>query len=144
MTGAFQPAFAADSVTEWRATLQAYHARSDAPFGSTLQLGGSLSVARSHFDAAARAGETAWTGRLAVDAQIERPFGGDRLVLATTAVGVLGADAPAQDLVYFGGPVTGPGYDYHEFAGNAGVSQRVEWRHPAWSIPDSARDASGR
>lgn len=135
VTGSFQPAFAADSTTEWRATLQAYHARSDAPFGSTLQLGGSLSVARSHFDAVARDGEMAWTSRLSLNAEIERPFGGDRLVLETTAVGVLSADTPAQDLVYFGGPITGPGYDYHEFAGDAGLSQRVEWRHPAWSIP---------
>ncbi len=76
VTGSFQPAFAADSTTEWRATLQAYRARSDAPFGSTLQLGGALSVARSHYDAVARNGEMAWTSRFSVDAQIERPFGG--------------------------------------------------------------------
>ena len=38
------------------------------------------------------------------------------------------ADAPAQELVYLGGPVTGPGYDYHQFAGRVGVSARVEWR----------------
>ena len=135
VSGSFQPAFAADSVTEWRAALQAFHARSDAPFGSTLQLGGSLSVARSHFDGAARAGPSTWTGRISAEAQIERPFGEDRLVLSTTAATVLGAGAPAQDLVYFGGPMTGPGYGYHEFDGDAGVSQRVEWRHPAWTIP---------
>lgn len=135
VSGTFQPAFAADSTTEWRATLQGYHARSDAPFGATLQLGGAVSVARSHYDAVARNGEMAWTGRIAVNAQIERPFGADRLVLGTTAVAVAGPDAPAQDLVYFGGPVTGPGYDYHEFVGDAGVSQRVEWRHPAWTLP---------
>jgi hypothetical protein len=56
-------------------------------------------------------------------------------VLSTTAAAVLGPAAPAQDLVYFGGPVSGPGYGYHEFGGNAGVSQRLEWRHPAWAIP---------
>jgi hypothetical protein len=48
---------------------------------------------------------------------------------------VLGPDAAAQELAYFGGPVTAPGYGYHEFSGVAGVSQRVEWQHPAWSIP---------
>jgi hypothetical protein len=31
--------------------------------------------------------------------------------------------------------VTGPGYGYHEFGGDAGMSQRVEWRHPAWTMP---------
>ncbi len=135
MTGTFQPAFAADSVTQWRATLHAFHARSDGPLGSTVQLGGLLSAEQSHFDAAARAGMVNVTGRAELDAQIERPFGTDRLVLETTGASVLGAGAPAQDLVFFGGPISAPGYDFHEFAGDYGVTQRVEWRHPAWSIP---------
>jgi hypothetical protein len=133
--GTFQPAFAADSITEWRATLSAFHARNDAPFGSTLQLGASLSAARTHFDAAVRNGFANWTGRVSLNAQIERPFGADRLVLETNAATVLGAGAPAQDLVYFGGPITGPGYGYHELTGSTGLSQRVEWRHSAWSFP---------
>ncbi len=135
VSGSFQPAFAADSVTEWRATLKAFHARSDAPLGSTLQLGGSFSASQTHFDAFARDGAVNWNGRISANAEIERPFGGDRFVLATNAAAVLGANAPAQDLVFFGGPVTGPGYDYHEFGGTAGISQRIEWRHPAWAIP---------
>jgi len=135
VSGAFQPAFAADPVTAWRASLHAFHARSDAPFGALLQLGGSISAEHSHFDAGARSGMAVWTGRIALDAQAERPFGGDRLVLSTNAATVLGANAPAQDLVYFGGPVSGPGYGFHEFGGVAGVSQRIEWRHPAWSLP---------
>ena len=135
VNGAFQPAFAADSLTEWRATLSGFHARSDAPLGSTLQVGGSLSAARSHSDGAARAGVEQWTGRIVGAAQFERPFGTDRLVLETNAAAVLGAGAPTQDLVFFGGPITGPGYGYHEFAGNLGASERVEWRHTAWDIP---------
>jgi len=31
-------------------------------------------------------------------------------------------------LVRVGGPVTGPGFAYHEFAGHAALSQRVEWQ----------------
>ena len=27
-----------------------------------------------------------------------------------------------------GGPVSGPGYDYHQFAGRVGGTARVEWR----------------
>lgn len=135
VTGAFQPAFAADSVTAWRATLRAYHARGEAPLGTTIQVGGALSVSRSHFDASALNGMVSWNGRASLDAQVERPFGGDRLVLGTDAAVVFGAGAPAQDLVYYGGPVTGPGYGFHEFAGDAGVSQRVEWRHPLLAIP---------
>ena len=135
VTGTFLPAFPADSVTEWRATLSAFRTRGDGALGSTVELGGSLSAARSHFDATARDGAVAWTGRLVLEAQIERPFGADRLVLATSAVAVAGPNAPAQGLAYFGGPVTGPGYDYHEFSGVGGASQRVEWRHPVWSFP---------
>jgi hemolysin activation/secretion protein len=135
VTGSFQPAFAADSVTQWSAALTAFHARGEAPFGSTLQFGAALSATHSHFDVSARVGDTRWTGRASVDAQIERPFGDDRLVLGTTAAAVLGAGAPSQSLVFFGGPITGPGYDYHQFSGDAGLSQRVEWRHPAWAVP---------
>jgi hypothetical protein len=135
VSGSFQPAFAADSVTDWRATLSAFHARSDAPFGSSVQLAASISGARTHFDAAARAGYANWTGRISLNAQIERPFGADYLELETTVASVLGAGSPAQDLVYFGGPVTGPGYGYHALSGSTGLSQRVEWRHPAWSFP---------
>ncbi len=135
VTGAFQPAFAADSLTAWSAKLSAFHARGEAPFGSTLQLRGTFEASRAHFDASAHAGDTRWTGRAAVDAQIERPFGEGRLVLGTTASAVLGAGAPAQNLVYFGGPISGSGYDYHQFSGDAGLSQLVEWRHPTWALP---------
>ncbi|MEP6905193.1 MAG: hypothetical protein ABI875_03870, partial [Gemmatimonadales bacterium] len=37
----------------------------------------------------------------------------------------------AQHLVYLGGPTPGPGYEFHQFAGRMGVSQRVELRTPA-------------
>ncbi len=137
VTGAFQPAFAADAVTAWRAVLQGFHARSASVLGSTLQLAGSLSAAREHFDAGARAGDENWVGRASLIAHVERPFGAGRLTLHSTAAAVFGAGSPAQDLVLFGGPITGPGYSYHEFGGSAGVSQRIEWRQTAAAIPIS-------
>ena len=135
VSGTFQPAFAADSTTEWRAALTAFRAKSDAPLGTTLQYAASASISRTHFDAGAQRGAASFTGRIALDAQLERAFGNDRLALSTDAASTLGAGVPVQNLVYFGGPVTGPGYGYHEFAGATGLSQRVEWRHPAWNIP---------
>ena len=42
---------------------------------------------------------------------------------------------PAQHLAYLGGPTTGPGYEFHEFVGRGGVSQRIEYRFPAPFIP---------
>src|SRR5436190_15056227 len=38
---------------------------------------------------------------------------------------------PQQDRLYFGGPITAPGYDFHSFSGDAGIAQRVEVRVPA-------------
>jgi hypothetical protein len=63
---------------------------------------------------------------------IERPFGSQRLVLHTIA-GAVGArhdSIPAQELLYFGGPVSGAGYEFHELVARAGISQRMEWRTP--------------
>ncbi len=56
-------------------------------------------------------------------------MGDRRLVLHTVAAGAAGR-VPRQELALFGGPVTGPGYDFHALAGRAGVSQRAEWQFP--------------
>jgi len=67
---------------------------------------------------------------------LEKPFGSSRVLLHTIAAGVLSHDSiPAQHLVFLGGPISGPGYDFHEFVGGAGVSQRLEWRFLAPFIP---------
>ena len=59
----------------------------------------------------------------------EHALGEGRLVLESTVAGVVAQhDVPAQELVYLGGPVSGPGYDYHQFAGRVGATGRVEWR----------------
>jgi hypothetical protein len=79
-----------------------------------------------------------WFARAFAWARIERPVGRYRLVLHT-ALGAVDAspDVPPQELVFFGGPTTGPGYRFHEFIGDVGVSQRIEWRVPVpfFSIP---------
>jgi hypothetical protein len=38
-------------------------------------------------------------------------------------------------LLYFGGPLSAPGYEFHELAARAGLSQRVEWRTPIPFVP---------
>src|SRR4051812_18106574 len=65
-------------------------------------------------------------------ADLERPIARQRIVLHTMAGAVGGRDdvIPAQELVYFGGPVSAPGYEFHQLAGRAGLSQRLEWRFP--------------
>ena len=72
------------------------------------------------------------TMRGSLVADIERPIGSQRLVLHTIAGATAGVHdtIPAQELFYFGGPISGPGYEFHQLVGRAGFSQRVEWRSP--------------
>jgi hypothetical protein len=72
------------------------------------------------------------TLRASVVVDLERPFGSQRLVMHTIAGAVGGQKdvIPSQELFYFGGPVSGPGYDFHQLVGRAGLSQRLEWRSP--------------
>ena len=101
-------------------------------FGTELRAAATLRGSR---DAQWRSGpeldeeDTRLRGSVMLD--VERPFGRHRLVLATIAAATSnGGTTAAQDLVYLGGPLSGPGYDFHQLVGARGVSQRVEWRLP--------------
>ncbi|MEP6507050.1 MAG: hypothetical protein ABJC63_02405 [Gemmatimonadales bacterium] len=78
-------------------------------------------------------------GRLSFRANFERPVGRQRFVAQTIAASADIGDAfpPVQDLVFLGGPVSGPGYDFHQFVSETGFSQRLEFQTPApfFSIP---------
>lgn len=68
-----------------------------------------------------------------IDLDVERDVRGARIVGRTIAAAVhapASAPFPVQELVYFGGPITGPGYEYHSLVGEAAVSQRLELRAP--------------
>ena len=70
--------------------------------------------------------------RFSARGNFERPLGQTRIVAHSLFAAVIGDDpVPAQHLVYLGGPTTGPGYDFHQFAGKIGASQRIELRVPA-------------
>ena len=75
--------------------------------------------------------------RPSIALDLQKPFGSSRLLLHTIAAGIFGGTdtLPAQHLVYFGGPTTGPGYDFHEFVGRGGISQRIEYRILAPFLP---------
>ncbi|HKW48134.1 MAG TPA: hypothetical protein VJN70_11840 [Gemmatimonadaceae bacterium] len=77
------------------------------------------------------------TLRASVVAGLERPFGNQRLVMHTIAGGVGGKDdvIPSQELFYFGGPVSAPGYDFHQLVGRMGLSERLEWHSPIPFFP---------
>jgi len=74
--------------------------------------------------------------RPSVMLDLEKPVGSSRFIWHTVAAGVFGHDTvPAQHLVYLGGPTTGPGYDFHEFVGRGGISQRIEYRFLSPFVP---------
>ena len=71
-------------------------------------------------------------GRISFRAEFERPFGRQRLVAQTLAgtADFGNGFPPAQDLIFMGGPVSAPGYDFHQFATKNAVSQRIEIQTP--------------
>lgn len=81
-------------------------------------------------------GASSRVGRLGGELEWQRPLGGARIHLRTVAAAVSrGANVPVQDAVFFGGPVTGPGYDFHALRGLAGISQRFEWQRRLPFVP---------
>ncbi|MDH5235600.1 MAG: hypothetical protein OEW77_11625 [Gemmatimonadota bacterium] len=126
VTGSYEPAFPAMAArvqsvglgwvasgqgevpgTRWRATLRLEGARVRDP----------------------AAGGSGLLARTSVDLEARRPVAGGALDLRTVAGAVTpGTGIPSQFLVFFGGPVTGPGYSFHSIAGRLGVSQRVEYQ----------------
>ena len=67
-----------------------------------------------------------------------RPFGAQKLEFR--ALGGLAASAralPAQEYLFAGGPVTGPGYPFHALSGERLLALRVDWRLPVPFVPVS-------
>lgn len=86
-----------------------------------------------------------WTERTTVGAgellrarlvgELSWPVGASRLRLHGVAAAVSTGAVPTQDLVRFGGPISGPGYAFHRFAAPRGLSQRVEWQRRIPFVP---------
>ena len=131
-SGSFEPTIPALSLHESRATLKL-----DRPTSLTFggyEIGAHLSVSAIRREKAPAPRDQLLRPSLVLD--LERPFGTSRLLLHTIAAGVFSGDpVPPQHLVYLGGPTGGPGYNFHEFIGRGGVSQRIEWRFLAPFVP---------
>ena len=105
-------------------------------FGTELRASAELRLSRIRADEPTMPGGRATLGRAFATVDVERPFGRSRLVL-TTSAGAVGSNGalPPQELLYFGGPVSAPGYAFHALAARAAASQRVEWRTPIPFVP---------
>ena len=142
-TGKFRPTISAEPLREQRLSLTMTRPRSVTGLG--FEAAGRLTLSgiafRSEIDPSApqlfRGTTNPKLFRPSLSVDLERSVGKSRLVLHSLAASVSGGLVPPQHLVYLGGPSTGPGYEFHQFAGSAGFSQRVELRHhvPFFAIP---------
>ena len=131
--GVFEPTIPAQPLHELRLTLAMDRA-------TTLTFGGyelgahiSASAIRRHGSSTTPSGDFL---RPMLTLDLQKPFGSSRVLLHTIAAGIFGHDTlPAQHLVYLGGPTSAPGYDFHEFVGRGGLSQRLEYRFLAPFLP---------
>jgi hypothetical protein len=69
--------------------------------------------------------------RPSVALEVDRPMNRARLRSRTLGAALLAGDEVlAQELVFLGGPVTAPGYAFHELVGNRALSQTLELELP--------------
>ena len=129
--GRYEPTIPAWPIDVLRLSLHAERPTTLGPFGT--EVGGEAELRASRFEGRDTifAFEDPRLLRASLVLRVERPIGRQRLLLETTAAAVGARPAvPPQALVYVGGPVSGPGYDFHAFVGRAAVTQRLEWRIP--------------
>ncbi len=138
VTGAFAPVVQVFDQQAVRATVRVTRPPSLWIWGT--ELGAHLEVSEvlpQRFNSEPFATSDFNSTRVSAVANVERPFfdGTQRLVLQTIAGWVHdeGDDGlyEPQELLYFGGPVSAPGYVYHSIVAPLGVSQRIEWHFPA-------------
>jgi hypothetical protein len=117
-SGHFAPTVPAVSLWQTLPSLTVSHPTSPGPLGTQIHLDAGIVGAFSSF------------ARANLALSVERPLAPDLLVTRTTLAGVTAGAVPLQDDVFLGGPITGPGYPYHEFVGRAGATEHVEWQFP--------------
>jgi hypothetical protein len=142
VNGSFEATIPASTLRALRLTLAVERPTSAGPFATEWRAGAQLRAQRTNLGCAPGDPDARWGppslcalgGRAQLALQVERPLGAgarSRLVSHSLLVAVDAArGVPAQELAYLGGPVTGPGYDFHSLAGRFGASQRLEWRAP--------------
>ena len=140
VTGAYEPTLEINDRHASRWMLEANRAPGLWIGGTELTVHAEARARVPYQPGSASAPHEATTFRGALSAEIDRPFGEQRLVTATTVAGVVGGSSsalPAQELVYVGGPMSAPGYAYHAFASTFAATEHVEWRIPAPFVPFS-------
>ena len=129
--GRYEPAVAAWPIRVRRVSLKLERPTALAVLGTEVRFTARASAGLFEGRDTVLAAQRPHFGRAFLSARVERPVGVNRLVLQSMFGGVTAVGpTPPQELIYFGGPTTGPGYPYHLFTGSIGAAQRVEWRMP--------------
>ena len=135
-TGRYEPTIQALELRQTRGTLSLDRPTRLGPFGFEIQSHAELSLFR--FLGAGRDGYST-LARASFRTRLEKPFGRRRFVAQTIAASsdMWNGFPPVQDMVFLGGPVSGPGYHFHQFASKNGFSQRFELQTPVpfYSFP---------
>ena len=134
-SGRFDAPVPAAPVSLWRGTLRMDRATSLGWFGTEYRLRGELRGTLTDGDPQRACGESVcastWSVRPALVVDIDRPFDVASLRSRTFLAATVGAnELLAQDLVFLGGPVTAPGYRFHQLVGNRAASQTFELHLP--------------
>ncbi len=128
-TGAFGPLVNAARLRAQRLTLVVERPTSPSVFGSEVRAAAEFRVSHVAEDDAAFPIAPSNVARAFASVSLEHPYEAGRLALSLAGGAVRSsAGAPPQEWLYFGGPVSAPGYRYHEFAASAGMTARAEWR----------------
>ena len=133
-SGRFEPVLSAARLAAWRGTLRMSRATALGWFGTEYRASAEARLTSPDLGDISCGAGTCTVGqslRAAVTFDADRPVGDAlvRLRSFAAAVDATGALA-AQDLVFLGGPVSAPGYEFHELAGDIGLSHRAELQLP--------------
>jgi hypothetical protein len=124
--GAFEPTVAAQTLDR-RALALSWESSQLIANGAGKRRA-ALRVMASELGAPGSGDWGARVARFSGEFEMGLPLVRGRLVTRTIAAGLSRGATPVQDAVRFGGPITGPGYDFHSLVGGAGVSQRLEFQ----------------
>jgi hypothetical protein len=138
-SGVFRPAFDASPSTIETVALRVDQVARVAPLGFEWRAHGELRASQATLGVAVacispvpgKCGMESLVRRAALNVEVERQFRDVRLVSRSVGAAVTSDQfMPAQDLVFIGGPVSAPGFGFHELVGDRALSQQFEAQLP--------------
>ncbi len=125
----YEPTIPAWPLHEWRVVLGLDRDWILGP-SSDLRVSGNITGGWIALNDTTIAGAPVRFARAFASAALTQSLGSQSLESRTTIAALTPSGSPVQEQVYLGGPITGPGYAFHQFVATFGASQHVEWRFP--------------